>query len=422
MRRPAERRDTELYCHFHKDHGHTTEECKVFQGEIKNLIVKGHLKQFIKTNDRQQNGRRVNQRRIEEAPLKDPPVINTTSEKSSTKGLSNSSRKAYARQVNLTQGPAKRAKVSTTLESSANIIFEDAFLQMEILKDQVKPISSFLYGFTGASAPLKGITSLTIIAGESPGVFHITSALSKPIVGEELFLYLDVAESAVNAVLIREQEGRQLPIYYVSKVLQEVELRYPNAEKLVFALLIVTRKLQPYFQSHTIIVLTDKPLRRILHKPELSGCLVPWLVELDEFDIQYRPQPSIKGHALVDFIVECTLPIEDKEPLPSNQPKFTWTLFVDGSSNTNESGVGLILNGLDGLTIETEALIHIEVGLTSLQLTTHDPIQNEEALRANLDLLNDRREQATMPSQPTNIEYPNFMTRESALVHSRWAT
>ncbi|KAK3012773.1 hypothetical protein RJ639_009187 [Escallonia herrerae] len=68
--------------------------------------------------------------------------------------------------------------------------------------------------------------------------------LSNPFVGEELFLYLAVAESTVSAVLIREQDG---PIYYMRKVLQGAELRYPNAEKLAFALLIAAKKLRPYF-------------------------------------------------------------------------------------------------------------------------------------------------------------------------------
>ncbi|KAK3022018.1 hypothetical protein RJ639_045179 [Escallonia herrerae] len=121
--------------------------------------------------------------------------------------------------------------------------------------------------------------------------------LSKPVVGEELFLYLAVTDSAVNAVLVREQDSKKFPVYYVSK-------------------------------SHTVTVLTDKPLRRILHKPDLSGRLVPWSVELGEFDIQYKPRPSIKGQALVDFIVECTLLINDANHPSLNKKHlhghFTW--------------------------------------------------------------------------------------------------
>ncbi|KAK3001607.1 LOW QUALITY PROTEIN: hypothetical protein RJ639_021154 [Escallonia herrerae] len=158
-------------------------------------------------------------------------------------------------------------------------------------------------------------------------------------------------ESAVNAVLVRQQDGQQLPVYYVSKVLQGAEQRYPNAEKLAFTLLTAARKLPQYFQFHTIIVLTDKPLKHILHRPDLFGCLVPWL---GEFDIYYRPRPSIKGQALADFIVKRTLPVEvEEEPFfPIQSGLFTWTLHVDGSSNTSGSGAGLILNGLDGLTVD----------------------------------------------------------------------
>ncbi|KAK3004776.1 hypothetical protein RJ639_019343 [Escallonia herrerae] len=67
--------------------------------------------------------------------------------------------------------------------------------------------------------------------------------LTKPIVGDELFLYLTVTESTVSAVLSCEQDDKQLPIHYISKVLQGAELYYPNAEKLAFVLLIASHKL-----------------------------------------------------------------------------------------------------------------------------------------------------------------------------------
>ena len=57
-------------------------------------------------------------------------------------------------------------------------------------------------------------------------------------------------------------------------------------EKLAFALVIVARKLKPYFQAHTVIVVTDKPLRRAMSNPEIAGRVALWAIELSEFNIQ----------------------------------------------------------------------------------------------------------------------------------------
>ena len=58
-------------------------------------------------------------------------------------------------------------------------------------------------------------------------------------------------------------------------------------EKLTFALVIAARKLKPYFQAYTIVVLMDRPLRRAMSSPEVAGRMALWAVELSEFDIQY---------------------------------------------------------------------------------------------------------------------------------------
>ena len=77
-------------------------------------------------------------------------------------------------------------------------------------------------------------------------------------------------------------------------------------EKLAFALVTAVRKLKPYFQAHTVIILTDKPLRRAKSNPEAAGQLTLWAIELSEFDIQYRSQTAIKGQIVADFIAEFT--------------------------------------------------------------------------------------------------------------------
>ena len=81
--------------------------------------------------------------------------------------------------------------------------------------------------------------------------------LTKLVSGDRLFLYLAVLKNAANSVLVQEENKVQHPVYYVSKRLLDAELRYPDMEKLAYALVISSRKLWPYFQAHTLEVLTS---------------------------------------------------------------------------------------------------------------------------------------------------------------------
>jgi hypothetical protein len=91
-------------------------------------------------------------------------------------------------------------------------------------------------------------------------------------------------------------------------------------------------------------VLTEYPLKKILQKPNLSGRLVNWSVELGQFDIEFHPRTSVKGQVLADFLLEFNNTPESKE-LPQ---KKTWVVCVDGSSANRKSGVGVALISPDG--------------------------------------------------------------------------
>ena len=124
--------------------------------------------------------------------------------------------------------------------------------------------------------------------------------------GELLTLYLVVSDFSTSAVLIRDKDRAQHPVYYCSQVLRGAEERYPRMEKLILALVTATRKLHPYFQAHTIEVPTEYPMKQVLHKPETSGRLMKWALELSKFDIKYKPTTAIKGQVLADFVMEFT--------------------------------------------------------------------------------------------------------------------
>ena len=88
--------------------------------------------------------------------------------------------------------------------------------------------------------------------------------MSRPEMDEVLFTYIVVAPHTVSLVLIRVDGGIQRPVYYVRKSLQKAEVCYLPLEKAILAVVHATCKLLHYFQVHTVIVLTQLPLRALL--------------------------------------------------------------------------------------------------------------------------------------------------------------
>ncbi|XP_021617952.1 uncharacterized protein LOC110618996 [Manihot esculenta] len=218
---------------------------------------------------------------------------------------------------------------------------------------------------------------------------------------EKVEAILNMAEPtcAVSAVLVRVEGGEQKPVFYASKVLKDAEVRYLNIEKIAYALLLAVRKFRVYLESHQGVVMTDQPLKKILHRPETSGRMLAWSVEIGPYCLEYRPRTTIKSQALADFIAECTFDEkqgessseasrkERKEELSHN---FNWKLYVDGASGVGGSGAGVMLKGPGEFKVcyalrlgfkasnnvaEYEALINgmlvaIEVGATDLEVNS----------------------------------------------------
>ncbi|GAU50709.1 hypothetical protein TSUD_301140 [Trifolium subterraneum] len=151
--------------------------------------------------------------------------------------------------------------------------------------------------------------------------------LTRPVEGEKLYLYLAVASEAISAVLIRETEQEQKPVYFVSRALQGPELRYLQIEKIALAVIMAARKLRYYFLAHSVVIRTDQPVKQLLARPDMVGRMLKWSLELAEFDISFESRKALKA-----------------------QNK--WTIFVDGSSNSQGSGAGIILENGDGVLIE----------------------------------------------------------------------
>jgi hypothetical protein len=121
---------------------------------------------------------------------------------------------------------------------------------------------------------------------------------------EPLYLYIAAAAEAVSMVLVVERPAPesqepedstpaagvrtiQRPVYYISEVLHEAKTRYLEMHKLLYVVLVASRKLRHYFQAHKIMVVTSFPLRAILHNSNATGNIAKWAAELVEFQLDF---------------------------------------------------------------------------------------------------------------------------------------
>jgi hypothetical protein len=89
-----------------------------------------------------------------------------------------------------------------------------------------------------------------------------------PAIGEPLLLYVAATTQVVSAVLVveRAEEGHALlvqrPVYFISEVLSETKVHYPQIQKLLYAIVLTWRKLRHYFEGHPVTVVSSFPWER----------------------------------------------------------------------------------------------------------------------------------------------------------------
>jgi hypothetical protein len=175
--------------------------------------------------------------------------------------------------------------------------------------------------------------------------------LSKPPVltasrkGEQLLLYLVATTHMVSTAIIvqRQEDGHaypvQRPVYFVSEVLSESKARYQPVQKLLYIVLITSRKLRHYFQEYSISVVTDYPLGDILRNQDATRRISKWAVELGSLNIDFKPSTTIRSQALVVFMAEWR---DNQLPTPTERPEH-WVMYFDGSLNLEGAGAGVLL-------------------------------------------------------------------------------
>ncbi|XP_045810459.1 uncharacterized protein LOC123904898 [Trifolium pratense] len=165
--------------------------------------------------------------------------------------------------------------------------------------------------------------------------------LMPPIRNKFMKLYISASNTTLGSMLAQEDEnGEEKAIYYLSRVLNDVETRYSSIEKLCLCLYFSCMKLKHYIKPIDVYVYSHYDvIKHMLLKPILHSRIGRWALALSEYSLSYKPLKAIKGQIVADFIVDHSA-IESPQNYVALEP---WTLYFDGSKHQHGTGIGVLI-------------------------------------------------------------------------------
>ncbi|CAN6583621.1 unnamed protein product [Malus baccata var. baccata] len=218
---------------------------------------------------------------------------------------------------------------------------------------------------------------------------------------------------SIGSLLAQNNEGgKEQAVYYLSRILTEVETRYSPVERLCLALYFTASKLRHYMLPyHVHIIAKTDVIKYMLSKPMLTGRIGKWILALSEFSFQYVPQRAVKGQTIADFLTEhqesqsevINIPgslevtsiwipprkdISGKEDWVQQEIRRVtslwithWKLYFDGSHTQKASGAGIVI-------VNPQGVYHYYLFLLDYQGNTNNRAEYEPLI-IGLEILMD---------------------------------
>ncbi|XP_015969309.1 uncharacterized protein LOC107492766 [Arachis duranensis] len=168
---------------------------------------------------------------------------------------------------------------------------------------------------------------------------------------EPLKLYIASSKNTIGCILAQDDEnGHEQAVYYLSRVLTDMETRYSPIEKLCLSLYHACMKLKCYMVAKSVKVIAQTDvIKYMLSFPVLTGRLEKWMLALTEFDLQYVPAKAFKGQVIADFLVDNSKDLNDQGANIVDVEVNYWKLYFDGSKHKDGAGVGILIISPKGI-------------------------------------------------------------------------